>query len=251
MSTEYSSKIITSKIKPQDTPQSDTSVKGIKSWAEEDRPREKLLLKGKKSLTNAELLAIILGSGSQDESAVELAKRIFAAYNNDLIAVAKLDTKALCEFKGIGPAKAVSVIAMLEMGRRMKGLSPEIKPKMTSSTDIYNLLRASMEDLTHEAFKVIYLNQRNSVLSVKTLSEGGIAGTVVDPRLIYKEALNQTAVAIILAHNHPSGNLKPSKQDIAITEKMKSAGLMLDIKVLDHLIISEHGYYSFADEGML
>jgi len=108
-----------------------------------------------------------------------------------------------------------------------------------------------MEDLTHEAFKVIYLNQRNSVLSVKTLSEGGIAGTVVDPRLIYKEALNQTAVAIILAHNHPSGNLKPSKQDIAITEKMKSAGLMLDIKVLDHLIISEHGYYSFADEGML
>lgn len=207
--------------------------------------------KGKKSLTNAELLAIILGSGSKNESAVELSKRILAAFDNDLIALAKLDTKTLCEFKGIGPAKAVSVVAMLEMGRRMKGLSPDSKPKITSSTDIYTLLRASMEDLQYETFKVIFLNQKNSIISVKTLSEGGIAGTVVDPRLIFKEALNQTAVSIILAHNHPSGNLKPSQADLDITQKMKSAGKLLEIKVLDHLIISEQGYFSFADEGLI
>lgn len=207
--------------------------------------------KGKKNLTNAELLAIILGSGSQDESAVELSKRILAAFDNDLIALAKLDSKALCKFKGVGPAKAVSVIAMLEIGRRMKGLTPDSKPKMTSSKDIYKVLRASMEDLQHEMFKVIFLNQNNSIITIKTLSEGGIAGTVVDPRLIFKEALNQTAVAIILAHNHPSGNLKPSQSDLNITQKMISAGKLLEIKVLDHLIISEQGYYSFADEGLM
>jgi len=209
------------------------------------------LQKGKKNLTNAELLAIILGSGSQDESAVELSKRILAAFDNDLIALAKLDSKALCKFKGVGPAKAVSVIAMLEIGRRMKGLTPDSKPKMTSSKDIYKVLRASMEDLQHEMFKVIFLNQNNSIITIKTLSEGGIAGTVVDPRLIFKEALNQTAVAIILAHNHPSGNLKPSQSDLNITQKMISAGKLLEIKVLDHLIISEQGYYSFADEGLM
>lgn len=207
--------------------------------------------KGKKNLTNAELLAIILGSGSQDESAVELSKRILAAFDNDLIALAKLDSKSLCKFKGVGPAKAVSVIAMLEIGRRMKGLTPDSKPKMTSSKDIYKVLRASMEDLQHEMFKVIFLNQNNSIITIKTLSEGGIAGTVVDPRLIFKEALNQTAVAIILAHNHPSGNLKPSQSDLNITQKMISAGKLLEIKVLDHLIISEQGYYSFADEGLM
>lgn len=251
MNIEYSSKTVILKIKTPKESASDVSIKGIKSWAKEDRPREKLLDKGKKDLTNAELLAIILGSGSKHESAVELAKRILAAYDNNLVALAKLDSKALCEFKGVGPAKAVSVIAMLEVGRRMRGLTPDNKKKITSSTDIYNVLRASMEDLPYETFKVIYLNQKNSIISIKTLSEGGIAGTVVDPRLIFKEALNQTAVSIILAHNHPSGNLKPSQADLDITQKMISAGKLLEIKVLDHLIISELGYYSFADEGLI
>lgn len=230
---------------------SDTPSSGIKSWAEEDRPREKLLAKGKKELTNAELLAIILGSGSRDESAVSLAKRILAASDHNLHTLSKLDIADFCEFKGVGAAKAVSIVATLELARRLKSTVIEDKPKITSSQDSYNLLHASMEDLGNEVFKVVYLNRRNSVITIKTISSGGISGTVVDPRLIFKEAIEQKASGIILAHNHPSGNLKPSQADLNITKKLKDAGSLLEIVVLDHLIISEAGYFSFADEGLM
>ncbi len=224
---------------------------GIKSWALEDRPREKLLAKGKKSLTNAELLAIILGSGSADESAVSLGRRILHDYNNDVAAVAKLGVKELSAFKGVGPAKAISVIAALELGRRMKANTGESKPKITCSEDSYTILSASMEDLHTEVFKVILLNRNNRVIKITTISEGGVAGTVVDPKVIFKDAIDNLASAIILSHNHPSGNLKPSQADIKITKKLVEAGAFLEIRVLDHVIISEMGYYSFADEGMM
>lgn len=230
---------------------SDQTNNSIKSWAEEDRPREKLLAKGKKSLTNAELLAIILGSGTPDESAVSLARRILQAHNNDLSAVAKLGAKELSKFKGIGPAKAVSVISTLELGRRMKAMPSTSKPKITTSSDSYNILSASMEDLNTEVFKIILLNRGNYVLKISQISEGGVAGTVVDPKVIFKEAIDHLASAVILSHNHPSGNLKPSQADIKITKKLVEAGNLLDIKVLDHLIISDQGYYSFADEGLI
>lgn len=230
---------------------SKTVNSGIKSWALEDRPREKLLAKGKKSLTNAELLAIILGSGSSDESAVSLARRILQDYNNDVSAVAKLGVKELSTFKGVGPAKAISVIAALELGRRMKANTAESKPKITCSEDSYAILSASMEDLHTEVFKVILLNRNNRVIKISTISEGGVAGTVVDPKVIFKDAIDNLASAIILSHNHPSGNLKPSQADINITKKLVEAGSFLEIRVLDHVIISELGYYSFADEGMM
>jgi DNA repair protein RadC len=230
---------------------SDDRQSGIKSWAEEDRPREKLLLSGKKSLTNAELIAILLGSGSRNETAVELARRMLSGSNQNLHELAKLGVKELSKFKGIGEAKAISIIAALELGRRQKASDLEVKPKITCSADIYILLQSSMEDLPTEVFRVIYLNRQNAVIKTKTVSEGGIAGTVVDPRIIFKEAIDVLAVSIILAHNHPSGNLKPSQADITITKKMVEAGKLLDISVLDHLIIAETGYYSFADEGLL
>jgi len=230
---------------------SKTANSGIKSWAEEDRPREKLLAKGKKSLTNAELLAIILGSGSSNESAVSLARRMFTEYNNDVSAVAKLGVKELSQFKGVGPAKAISVIAALELGRRMKANTIQSKPKITCAEDSYAILSASMEDLHTEVFKVILLNRNNRVIKITKISEGGVAGTVVDPKVIFKEAIENLASAIILSHNHPSGNLKPSQADISITKKLVDAGSLLEIRVLDHVIISEQGYYSFADEGMM
>lgn len=230
---------------------SESNQRGIKSWAEEDRPREKLINRSKKALTNAELLAIIIGSGSSSESAVSLARRILSDYDNDLTAIAKCGVKELCTFKGIGPAKAISVIASLELGRRMKATDPQTRPKITCSSDSYTILSSSMEDLNTEVFKIILLSRGNKVIKICTISEGGVSGTVVDPKVIFKQAIDNLASGIILSHNHPSGNLKPSKADINITKRLVEAGKLLEIQVLDHLIISESGYYSFMDEGMI
>ncbi len=223
----------------------------IKSWAEEDRPREKLLQKGRQSLTNAELVAILIGSGSREESAVDLSKRILQSTKNNLNELGKTSLVELMKFKGIGEAKAITICAALELGRRRQNADILEKPQIKSSHDAHQVMAAILADLPHEEFWVAYLNRANKVIHREQISLGGVAGTVVDAKIIFKKALEQLASGIILFHNHPSGNLKPSQADINITKKLKKAGLTLDINVLDHLIISERGYYSFADEGVL
>jgi len=223
----------------------------ISSWAEEDRPREKLVLKGRQALTNAELLAIIIGSGSRSESAVDLSKRILASVNNDLFAIGKLSIKDLMKFNGIGEAKAISIIATLELGRRRKDSEKIDSKKITSSNDAYEELKDLFADLDHEQFWVLLLSRANKVITKKQISIGGVAGTVVDSKIIFKTALEHLASGIILSHNHPSGNLKPSAADITITKKIMAAGKNLDINVLDHIIISDLGYTSLVDDGFV
>ena len=223
----------------------------IKSWAEEDRPREKLLLKGRHVLSDAELIAILIGSGSRKETAVELSKRILSAFGNSLNELAKLSVKDLMKFKGIGEAKAISIIAALELGRRRKETEPEKRVKIITSKDAYEMLRADLIDLPHEEFFLLILNRSNTVIGKKQISKGGVSGTIVDAKIIFREAVENKAVSIVLAHNHPSGNLKPSEQDIRLTKSIKEAGNVLEISVIDHLIISNEGYFSFADEGMM
>jgi len=223
----------------------------IKQWAEEDKPREKLLLKGKSSLSDAELLAILIGSGTRSLSAVELSKQMLSANENNLQLLAKLNCSDLRKFRGIGEAKAITIIAAMELGRRRQLTSVKDKPKITSSHDAYSCLYSSMDDLTYEVFKVLLLNRNNRVVRIETISKGGISGTVVDPKIIFKKALDVQASSIILAHNHPSGNLKPSQADISITSKLVSAGEAMEIKILDHIIISSKGYFSFLDEGLI
>ncbi len=223
----------------------------IKLWEEGDRPREKLMLHGKETLSNSELLSIIIGSGTKDESALSLAQRILQACENNLLMLGKLNIQEFKKFKGIGQVKAINIIAALELGRRRESSQPIEKQKITSSNDAFNILKVGMEDLRKEVFKILLLNRNHRVIRQVIISQGGIAGTVVDPKVVFKSALDQEASSIILCHNHPSGNLKPSQADIDITKKLIKSGTMLDIKVLDHLIISEHGYYSFADEGKL
>jgi DNA repair protein RadC len=223
----------------------------IKEWAEEDRPREKLVLKGKNALSDAELLAILLGSGSRDETAVELAKKILKTYDNSLHLIGKTSVKELENFKGIGEAKAVTVIAALEMGRRRQLTDIREQPTVRSSTDAYHLIAPFLVDIHHEEFWVLMLNHANQVTARENISKGGVAGTVVDAKIIFKRALLQNASSIILVHNHPSGNLKPSQADIDITKKLKQAGMVLEISVLDHLIVSERGFFSFMDEEMM
>lgn len=223
----------------------------IKSWAEEDRPREKLGLQGRRSLSDAELIAILIGSGSRLESAVELSKRILHFCSNDLNGLAKLSIPELCNFKGIGEAKAISIVAALELGRRRKEIETIDSPKITSSKDIFNLLSPYFIDLLHEEFWIILLNRANKVVHKILISKGGQAGTIADPKIIFKAALINNAAFMILAHNHPSGNLKPSQADIELTKKIKSAGIMLDLLVLDHVIFADQAYFSFADEGLL
>ena len=223
----------------------------IKSWAEEDRPREKLLLHGRRTLTEAELIAILIGSGNREETAVELSKRILHSLNNDLDKLGRLSVSELSRFKGIGEAKAIAIIAALELGRRRKDSGTEEIVKITGSHDIYTLLRQYFQDLNHEEFWIILLNRANKVLSKHLISKGGQAGTVADPKIIFQTALENHAASIILAHNHPSGNLKPSQADISLTQKLVGAGNLLDISILDHLIFSNTAYYSFADEGMI
>lgn len=223
----------------------------IKSWAEEDRPREKLLEKGRHVLTDAELIAILIGSGSRKETAVELSKRILAAYENDLNAIAKLSVQDLMKFKGIGEAKAISIVAALELGRRRKDTETQKRDRIGMSKDVFDIFHRHFLDLTHEEFWVLLLNRANTVIRKERISLGGVSGTVVDPKIVFKNALEHLASAIILCHNHPSGNLRPSDEDLRLTKKLKEAGSLLEIPVLDHIIISNEGYYSFADEGII
>jgi DNA repair protein RadC len=228
-----------------------SAVSSIKSWAEADRPREKLLTHGRTVLSDAELIAILIGSGTQSLSAIDVGKNILAGVNNDLNHLAKFSVKELMKFKGIGQAKAISIIAALELGRRRKESAVQKKPKIVSSQDAYELLKSVMLDLHHEEFWVIMMNRANRVIRMKRISSGGISGTVADVKIIFKEAIDQMASALILAHNHPSGNRNPSNEDVRLTQKMKESGSLLDIPVLDHIIFAEDKYYSFADEAML
>lgn len=222
----------------------------ITNWAEDDRPREKLMLKGKSVLSDAELIAILIGSGNRKESAVDLSKRILASVNHNLNALGKLSIAQLMNFKGIGEAKAISIIAAMELGRRRKNEDVVELAKITSSKAVFELMQPIIGELPHEEFWVLFLNNSNKVLFKTQLSKGGMTGTMVDVRIVFKIAFEQNATAIILTHNHPSGKLQASDADIQITKKIKTAGQQLDIPVLDHLIITETGYYSFADEGI-
>ena len=222
----------------------------IKNWAEDDKPREKLMLKGKTALSDAELVAILIGSGSRNESAVGLSKRILSSVDNNLNALGKLSLKQLMEFKGIGEAKAITIVAALELGRRRRTEEIVTLDKITSSKAVFEIRQPIIGELTHEEFWVLYLNNSNKVIYKSQLSKGGITGTVVDVRLIFKTALEQNAISVILTHNHPSGKLLASDADKDITKKLKVAGAQLDIKVLDHIIIAENGYFSFQDEGI-
>ena len=223
----------------------------IKYWSPEDRPREKLILKGKSSLSDAELIAILLGTGSSTLSAVDLAKKIMQGVDNNLHDLARLTVKDLIKIKGIGEAKAITIVAALELGRRRKDLDPDEKPKITGSKDAYEVLKADLLDMPHEEFWILLLNRANRVIAKKQVSQGGVAGTVADPKIIFKMALEALASGIILAHNHPSGNLTASQADIDLTKKLKEGGKLLEILILDHLILAGQKYFSFADEGML
>lgn len=226
-------------------------VSTIKTWAEADRPREKLLLKGKEVLSDAELIAILIGSGTQSLSAIDVGKNILSAVKNDLNELAKFTVKDLMKFRGIGEAKAISIISALELGRRRKESGVQQKPKITSSTDVFELLTPHLLDLPHEEFWIILMNRANQVLKMKRISSGGITGTVADVKMIFKEAIENLASGLILAHNHPSGNNRPSDQDIQLTKKLKQSGVILDIPVLDHVIFAQDKFYSFADNAML
>ena len=225
--------------------------RGIKSWAEDDRPREKLLLKGKGALSDAELIAILLGSGSRNETAVDLAKRILASVKNNLNELGRLGVPELSSFKGVGEAKAIGIITALELGKRRRQSEALERKKLGSSAEAFEVLQPLIGDLPHEEFWVIYLSSSNKVIASRCVSKGGISGTLADVRMIFKEAFAQNATAAILAHNHPSGSVNPSQADTTLTKKMVEAGNIMDVKIIDHLIITEHQYYSFADEGRI
>lgn len=223
----------------------------IKNWSQDDQPREKLRDKGKAALSDAELVAILIGSGNREESAVKLCQRILASVDNNLSELGKLSIKQLMEFKGIGEAKAITIVAALELGRRRRGEEALNKKKITSSTSVFELMQPIIGELPHEEFWIVYLNNSNKVIQKHQLSKGGITGTMVDVRLVLKTALEVGATGIILAHNHPSGTLKPSEADKQLTTKLSVAAKSLDIKILDHLIITEKAYFSFANENIL
>jgi DNA repair protein RadC len=223
----------------------------IKSWSPEDRPREKLILKGKSALSDAELIAILLGSGTRALSAVDLAKQVLYPTGNNLHELARLTVKDLIKIPGIGQAKALTIVAALELGRRRKELDSREKMKVTGSKDVYDLIKADLLDISHEEFWILLLNRANRVIKKAQVSQGGVAGTVADPKIIFKLALDELASGIILAHNHPSGNLTASQADLDLTKKLKEAGKLLDIQVLDHLIVAGQKYFSFADEGLM
>ena len=223
----------------------------IKNWAADDRPREKLLKKGRLSLSDSELIAILLGSGSKNESAVELAKRILSSSRNNLNELGKLSINQLCKFRGIGPAKAVTIAAALELGRRRRLEEALEQKKISSSNSVFEIMHPIVGELGHEEFWILYLNNSNKVIEQFQISKGGITGTLVDVRITLKKALELGAVSLILVHNHPSGSLKASEADKQLTKKLKTASESLDIKVLDHIIVTEKSYLSFADEGML
>lgn len=223
----------------------------IKSWAEEDRPREKLLLKGKTGLTDAELLAILIGSGSRYETAVALSQRILNSVDNNLNELGRRSLSELKRFKGVGEAKAISIIAALELGRRRQLSKVKDKPQVACSKDAYDVIAPLLCDLPHEEFWILLLNRANRVVSREQISLGGMTGTVVDARIVFRKALEGQACSIILCHNHPSGTLYPSQADITLTRKLVKAGEVMDVAVLDHLIVAGGEYYSFADEDKM
>ena len=226
-------------------------MSSITTWAEEDRPREKMLLKGVSTLSDAELLAILIGSGSRGESAVALSQRIIATAGNSLHALGRKSLSELQQFRGIGEAKAITIAAALEIGRRRQISDLRERPRVTCSRDAFNAIAPAISDLYHEEFWVLLLNQANEIMERRMVSSGGMTATVVDPRIFFRLAIEGRAAGVIAVHNHPSGNLKPSQADLSLTQKLVQAGKMLDLPVLDHLIVSEKGYFSFADEGKL
>jgi DNA repair protein RadC len=223
----------------------------IKKWAVEDRPREKMLKHGFSALSNAELVAILIGSGNLSESAVELSRRILSDYKNDLDQLGKSSVDKLKSYNGIGEAKAINILAALELGRRRILAENGNQSKINSSEDAFNVIRFELSDLTHEEFWAIYLDRANNVIDKVKISQGGISGTVIDVRIILKQAIEKLASSIILAHNHPSGNLSPSQSDLDITRKAGEAAKLVDIKVLDHIIIAGNHFSSLADEGLI
>lgn len=223
----------------------------ILDWAAEDRPREKLLLKGKNALSDAELLGILIGSGIKSLSAVDLAKTILNSVSNNLNELAKLSVADLTKFNGIGEARAINIVSALELGRRRKATQFLTKPKIKCAQDAYDIIKPDLLDLQQEEFWLILLNRAHYVIRKQPISMGGVASTIVDPKIIFKKALEVSASNIILVHNHPSGNLTPSEQDLRLTKKLKEGGEMLEIPVLDHLIFTDHGYYSFSDNGSM
>lgn len=225
--------------------------RSIKTWAEDDRPREKMLLKGKNALSDAELIAILLGSGTPARSALDLAQELLLNSENNLYLFGKMNINELKKIKGIGTAKAITISAAIELGRRRQAITDRERIKVTSSQMAFSLLKCDFQDLIHEEFHVLYLNRGNYVVQKKQISVGGTVSTIADGKIIFKTALELNASAIILAHNHPSGRLNPSEQDRRLTKKLKEFGKLIEIDVLDHLIISDNGFYSFADEGMM
>jgi len=223
----------------------------IKQWSSGDQPREKLILQGSKSLSEAELIAILMRVGTRNKSALDVAKELLNHHDNSLAALAKLSVHELMKIKGIGEAKAVTISAALELGRRRSTENAMLKGQITSSLDAYDILHPRMRDLTQEAFWIILLDRRSKVISAEEIHVGGMSAMVVDPKVIFQKALERKACSVILSHNHPSGAPSPSIEDIRLTEKIKSAGSFMDIKLLDHIIIGEGTYYSFADEGKM
>ena len=223
----------------------------IKTWAEDDRPREKLILKGRNALSDAELTAILISSGNIEESAVDLSKRILSNTNNNLAELSRLNMKDLMKFKGIGEAKALSIIAALELGRRRREQEAINKKQITASVDVFNIFHPILSDIAHEEFWILLLNKANHVIGKFNISVGGLTGTVADPIKIFKQAFEYNATGLILCHNHPSGNIKASDADLKLTQKLKEGGKLLDIPILDHIIIGQEKYFSFADEGIL
>lgn len=223
----------------------------IKDWSESDRPREKMLTNGISQLTNAELIGILIGSGNVEESAVELAKRILNHYDHQLNAIEKQNVDQLTRFKGIGEAKAINILTALELGKRLQFSDQKKQKKITCSKDAYQSIAYELSDLDYEEFWVLYLDRSNRIISKSKISQGGVSGTVIDVRIILKSAIEKLASGLILAHNHPSGNLTASSNDLQITNKLKSAAELMDMKILDHIIVAAKNYHSFADEGIL
>jgi DNA repair protein RadC len=221
----------------------------ISSWAEDDRPREKLMLKGKATLSDAELIAILIGSGTKDESAVQLSQRILATAKGSLINLSSLNLKDLMKFKGIGEAKAISIISALELGKRRRGAEVLERKKIRNSKDVYEYFYTDLADIDHEEFWILLLNRANDIIRKERISSGGISGTVADPKIIFRIALQYSSSGIILCHNHPSGNKKPSDADLQLTRKVKNAGALLDLPILDHIIVARESYHSMADQG--
>lgn len=227
------------------------TIQSIKNWATEDRPREKMLEKGREALSDAELIAILIGSGNSSETAVDLSRRILKDADDNLINLSQMSINELISHNGIGTAKAVSVVAALELGRRRRFAEAAQQPKISNSKDAFEYFYMHISDLEHEQFWIMLLNPANKVIKVARISVGGVNGTSADPKRIFKIALDNQATAIMLCHNHPSGNVEPSDKDKALTRNIVNGGKLLEIKILDHIIVGINNYFSFADSGLI